>query len=284
MDARIPGSGELELYNCHVNDNNVDGSADALMHFNMVDPANAEGGSAVLKYTQIYNNSGAKHTVLFDTPATLGFWGSTIRDNTAEETGAFHAMQGNVRVQGNTVVRDNTATGTGDRVSGGAAFRTIGSVVYNGEPGQGQYEASGGGVSFKMDSGAIFDNKTPNAEFAETDIYADPSTLLFAISPAEFRGYPNINTFDDDLSKHKWVEQRADTAEDTLDGVVNRAVSYKVAPYDVEPRAEVCIDGKNGSDEGDGTRENPVKTISFMRTGSAITGILQDRCRRSCRI
>ena len=273
IDAGIPYSESMYMYNVYVNNNDLEGSGDDLMSFHGVDKANREGSSASLNWCKIYDNKGAKHTIVTDSPSSLSLYAVSIENNSADETGAILAKQGYVIFNDHTVVRNNSATGTGDRVCGGVALRNTVNLSYEGDPGtDGHYEYSGGPASFQMYGGALYGNRSENGEFTDTDRYATPkASIPLAVNPEEFEGHSTWNPIEQDLAGYKWIEQKQDTEEDIPASYSTHVRVYKVAKQDENEAAaktariaaqSVYIDGVDGNDEGDGTREDPVRTFA----------------------
>ena len=255
IDAAVTSSGGMNMYNVYINDNDVSGD-EAVAYFH--GPKVGEGGTTSLDWCKIYNNQGAQHTILSDTPSSLSLYGTLVENNTAENTGAICAKDGYVFVQQYAVVRNNSATGSGDRATGGIALYTVHSTSIGRD---GDSTSSGGGVVFNMYGGALYDNKSENAEFTDTDLFTTPGCLLnINVEPNAFEGYPSFNPVDKDFDGYKWIEQKEDIAEDLPNMSSDSVRIYKIGipPEDSDP---IYIDGQNGSDDNDGSREAPVKTF-----------------------
>ena len=269
IDAGVPAGGDMNLYNVHVHNNDMEGGDEAVLYFHGVGSGMTEGGSTALNWCKIYENSGAKHTILTDTPSSLSLYGTTIEKNTAEETGAICAMDGYVISNSYNAIRYNSATGSSDRTCGGISLRGVTSYIHNGEQGAAaNVETSGGSSVLCMYGGALYDNTSENAEFKKSDLYVAPKSVTSpVISPEEFKGYEGYTDLDKDFTGFTWIEQKMNRIEATPATGSNNVRIYRVDKETDEEKARraagaVFIDGVNGSDDGDGSRQAPVKTFA----------------------
>lgn len=272
IDAGVPAGGGMDMYNVYINDNKLSGGDNAVAYFHGVGTGNSEGASTTMNWCKIYGNSGAKHTILTDTPGSLSMYGCTIEENTAEETGAICAMQGYVIMNQYAVIRNNSATGSSETTCGGITLLSYIGQTYVGTPGEdGHYETSGDPASIRVYGGALYGNRSENAEYKATDLYVGSKAYSVAnVTPEQFAGHASWNPIDRDMTDHKWIEQVSDTEEDELTMYSKKVRVYTVDKGDEEAKAAraaqkaskyVYIDGVKGNDEGYGTIDDPVMTL-----------------------